>query len=491
MSFFSNKINRNVLSGYIVYIIIGLLNLISIPIFVKIIGIESYSIIGFFIVLQSFVGLFDFGLTTSLIRKISFRKIKAINDFKTGEILFVTFSIISFFIIFFLGEKIFNNFINFQVEGNEKYLIFLFSLSLSLKFQENIYKSPFFGYQKIEEYNYFLVIYNFTRIILTIYLISRFPNKLELFFLTFSLSSSIFIICIKIYIRKKLNFYIQESFKFNKRILIESNAFSTFLFFNSLITVIITQLDKILLANNISNEDFSYFIISNNLAYYILVAVTPIISAIFPRLSELYQENKIEKLKKTLLDVSELIGLFVIPGCVILFFSSNIFLEVFFNENISQNLNYIFKYLIIGYGLNAISLLIYNLYTCTGRVKIFTIFNCIYLIFYLPALIFLLPKYGYSLLICSWLILNSIYVFIMTNIVFNQILNEVRFQWFAVTIIKPFLISIIAVLLSKYLLAGNFNILFSQICIYLSILFLIVLFSDNLKRKFNTFVNVK
>ena len=491
MSFFSNKINRNVLSGYIVYIIIGLLNLISIPIFVKIIGIESYSIIGFFIVLQSFVGLFDFGLTTSLIRKISFRKIKAINDFKTGEILFITFSIISFFIIFFLGEKIFNNFINFQVEGNEKYLIFLFSLSLSLKFQENIYKSPFFGYQKIEEYNYFLVIYNFTRIILTIYLITRFPNKLELFFLTFSLSSSIFIICIKIYIRKKLNFYIQESFKFNKRILIESNAFSTFLFFNSLITVIITQLDKILLANNISNEDFSYFIISNNLAYYILVAVTPIISAIFPRLSELYQENKIEKLKKTLLDVSELIGLFVIPGCVILFFSSNIFLEVFFNENISQNLNYIFKYLIIGYGLNAISLLIYNLYTCTGRVKIFTIFNCIYLIFYLPALIFLLPKYGYSLLICSWLILNSIYVFIMTNIVFNQILNEVRFQWFAVTIIKPFLISIIAVLLSKYLLAGNFNILFSQICIYLSILFLIVLLSDNLKRKFITFVNVK
>ena len=491
MSFFSNKINRNVLSGYIVYIIIGLLNLISIPIFVKIIGIESYSIIGFFIVLQSFVGLFDFGLTTSLIRKISFRKIKAINDFKTGEILFITFSIISFFIIFFLGEKIFNNFINFQVEGNEKYLIFLFSLSLSLKFQENIYKSPFFGYQKIEEYNYFLVIYNFTRIILTIYLITRFPNKLELFFLTFSLSSSIFIICIKIYIRKKLNFYIQESFKFNKRILIESNAFSTFLFFNSLITVIITQLDKILLANNISNEDFSYFIISNNLAYYILVAVTPIISAIFPRLSELYQENKIEKLKKTLLDVSELIGLFVIPGCVILFFSSNIFLEVFFNENISQNLNYIFKYLIIGYGLNAISLLIYNLYTCTGRVKIFTIFNSIYLIFYLPALIFLLPKYGYSLLICSWLILNSIYVFIMTNIVFNQILNEVRFQWFAVTIIKPFLISIIAVLLSKYLLAGNFNILFSQICIYLSILFLIVLLSDNLKRKFITFVNVK
>ena len=80
--------------------------------------------------------------------------------------------------------------------------------------------------------------------------------------------------------------------------MIETNAFSTFIFLNSLITVIITQLDKVLLANNVSKQDFSYFIISNNLAYYILIAVTPITVTLFPKFSQLFQEKKFSELKK-------------------------------------------------------------------------------------------------------------------------------------------------------------------------------------------------
>ena len=102
-------------------------------------------------------------------------------------------------------------------------------MSLSLKFQENIYKAPFFGYQKIEEYNYFYF-YNILRVSITIFLINTFNQKLLVFFVTFSSLSAIYILLLKIFINKKFFFKKKINFVFNRKIMIETNAFSTFIF---------------------------------------------------------------------------------------------------------------------------------------------------------------------------------------------------------------------------------------------------------------------
>ena len=486
-----NKIYRNIFSGYIVYIIIGLINLISIPIYVKIIGVENYSLIGFFIVLQSFIGLFDFGLTPSLIRKISFYKTKSINDFRTAEVIFIFFSILSLFFIFIISENYFFEFFNNDNKTNRKLLLLAFCLSLSLKFQENIYKAPFFGYQKIEEYNYFLVIYNILRVSITIFLINTFNQKLLVFFVTFSSLSAIYILLLKIFINKKFFFKKKINFVFNRKIMIETNAFSTFIFLNSLVTVIITQLDKILLANNVSKQDFSYFIISNNLAYYILIAVTPITVTLFPKFSQLFQEKKFSELKKIFINSSEVVGLFIIPGSIILYLSSEIFLKIFFEEAVYKNLIQIFKFLVIGYALNAISLLTYNLHACSGKIKMYTIFNLIYVIVYVPILIIFLPIYGYKLLLLSWFILNFLYVFLISIFFFNNKFNKIRIEWYISTLFKPFVISISIILILDLLLGEIFNALFLKIFSYLISITFITLFSQNLKHMFSSYIYEK
>ena len=208
--------------------------------------------------------------------------------------------------------------------------------------------------------------------------------------------------------------------------MVETNAFSTFIFLNSVLTVIITQFDKILLANNVTKQDFSFFIISNNIAYYILISVTPITVTLYPKFSQLFQEKKFAELKKIFIDSSEVVGLFIIPGSIILYLSSEIFLKIFFEEAVYKNLIQIFKFLVIGYALNAISLLTYNLHACSGKIKMYTIFNLIYVIVYVPILIIFLPIYGYKLLLLSWFILNFLYVFLIS--ILFLIMNLIKLE---------------------------------------------------------------
>ena len=125
-------------------------------------------------------------------------------ELQKSFLFFFQFSL--FFFIFIISENYFFEFFNNDNKTNRKLLLLAFCLSLSLKFQENIYKAPFFGYQKIEEYNYFLVIYNILRVSITIFLINTFNQKLLVFFVTFSSLSAIYILLLKIFINKKFFF---------------------------------------------------------------------------------------------------------------------------------------------------------------------------------------------------------------------------------------------------------------------------------------------
>ena len=121
----------------------------------------------------------------------------------------------------------------------------------------------------------------------------------------------------------------------------------------------------------------------------------------------------------------------------------------------------------------------------------YTIFNLIYVIVYVPILIIFLPIYGYKLLLLSWFILNFLYVFLISIFVFNNEFNKIRIEWYISTLFKPFVISISIILILDLLLGEIFNALFLKIFSYLISITFITLFSQNLKHMFSSYIYEK
>ncbi len=73
---YSTKIN--VIANFAGSVWIALLSIIFVPYYLDYIGVESYGLIGFFITIQAFIILLDFGLSTTLNRELA--RLSALED---------------------------------------------------------------------------------------------------------------------------------------------------------------------------------------------------------------------------------------------------------------------------------------------------------------------------------------------------------------------------------------------------------------------------
>jgi O-antigen/teichoic acid export membrane protein len=65
----------------------SLLSVVLVPIYLRLLGLEGYGLIGFYITLQAAIGLLDFGLTTSLNRELARRSVDNTDDGDTRDLV--------------------------------------------------------------------------------------------------------------------------------------------------------------------------------------------------------------------------------------------------------------------------------------------------------------------------------------------------------------------------------------------------------------------
>lgn len=82
------SLKKNIIAGYISQFYITTIGIITLPFYIKYMGSETYGLIGFFTMLQSWFNILDFGLTPTIARETA--------KFKAG--ISDTFFIINYFI---------------------------------------------------------------------------------------------------------------------------------------------------------------------------------------------------------------------------------------------------------------------------------------------------------------------------------------------------------------------------------------------------------
>lgn len=392
---------KNILANFIGRFWGLLSNFLFIPLYIKYLGFESYSIISFTLLIAGVMAILDAGLTATLSREFARKDIthqEKIRTFKTLELtyLFVTLVCISFLFLFsgFLASKWLNleSFTPTQVSFFIKIISFDIGFQLLFRF----YSGGLLGLEKQVKANLYQVAWGILRNGLVVLVIIFYPN-LGVFFSWQAISTIIFTLLLKLSLQKELigNY----SFSFSTRI--ETSVFKkvwTFAGGMLLIAIVAafnTQMDKIVITKLLSLKSLGYYTIAISLSQILVVIVSPISIALLPKFTAQYSQEKSNDAALLYSKTSLIVSIFVFGiMCNMAFFAKELIWVWTGSTDIALKASIFLPVVSFSMAMLALATLPYQLAIANGYTKLNNILGISSLIITIPGYFLATKKFG-------------------------------------------------------------------------------------------------
>ena len=434
-----------------------------VPLYIQFLGIESYGLVGFYAILIGFLSLADLGFSATLKRELARVSVSPNSAHKMREILRtyeVLYSLISLFIsiiIWFSAPLIAEYWLTATVmKPNEITLALrLMGICIALQLPAGLFIGGLMGLQRqvlanslnigvgiLRGFGAVLVLWLITPSIFAFFVWQLFSNVLYLLLTRSNLW--------RIISTDKIN----RTATFSWQVLRSTGRFALGMASISLIGVLLTQTDKLVVSKFSTLEVFSYYTIAGSLASLPIILVGALGSAVFPRFTELVALSNQAQMEKIYKTTSEIVGIILIPAGLLLLFFSGEFIFAWTGSNlIADQAKLTASLLLGGQILQSITVVPYNLAIAHGSVRFSQKIGVYSVLIITPLLIFLTMRYGIVGAGMSWLILNILTLPVNLYFLHKQELSNSKMLKDSIRgVIRPLIISLPILLVYKHFL---------------------------------------
>lgn len=352
----NKKIVINIGANFLGKVVTMLSTYLFVPLYLKYLGNELYGVVSFYTTLQNVMLILGMGLTSTLrkefaIEENSYRKCKLL---KAVEYIYFFIMIIIIFLCFMLANTLISKYINigswdFKQIRNA---IGLMGISIAFHLVSNLYSGCLLGAGKHISANIWQAIWAVTRSGCAVLVLIFVNVDIILFFLTQIIVDILYVLILRSEIyswMKKQNIYC-NIFNINDfKILKDIIPYTVGLLGISVVSVINTQLDKILVLNRF---DFATLGVYNTAASFAQIPnsiVTILMVAIYNEFIAAYSSNKVERYQRVYFSYYQKIYLFLISTVIFMFFfAQNILLFWTASPNMAYQSHIVSKILLIG-----------------------------------------------------------------------------------------------------------------------------------------------
>jgi O-antigen/teichoic acid export membrane protein len=453
------SIRRNTVANYTGTLFQALLGVLFIPLYIKYLGIESYGLVGFSVAFSALLRLADLGLSSTLSREFarysllpeSTERMRSL--LKTLQAVYWAVSVVVGIIIIAVAPLIARYWINpgtFDVATVQN-AVTLMGLTAALQGPMSLYTGGIFGLQRHvlgNIINITLAGFRFGGVVLVLALFSSTITTFFAYQLGVALIGSVGTGIILWGILPHSS--IASCFKLSY--LRSLWRFAAGMSVNSVLGLILFQLDKIILIKILPLQVFGYYAVASTAAVAVTYLGGPLFTTFLPRYTQLYAAGNNEDLRSIYRVSCRLNAIIIVPTVIILaLFSKEALLIWTQNPDIADHTHLILSLLVIGYGLNQLAYLPFALQVAAGWVKLAAYTNAVAVVIIVPVLVIATHFYGGVGAASVWIALNSIYVFIYVNLLHGRILKGEARQWYA-GILLPLVLAVGVGLLGRYFL---------------------------------------
>ena len=420
------------------------MGLVFVPVYIKYLGMEAYGLIGVFIMLQAWLSLLDMGMTPTLSREMARYTAGAHTEQSIRDLL-RTLEIICFILAVLLcvGLSLCSTWLSSHWLQTEKITptelaqaINIMGLVIALRFIEGLYKGAIIGLQQQVWLNIASAILATLRSGGAVLVLIWLAPTIEYFFLWQGVVSVLTIVAFIVLTYRHLPS--TQSAQFSLVQLYEVKRFAGGMMVTTLLSLLLMQVDKIVLSRLLSLELFGYYTLAGTLASMLYQLISPITQAYYPRFTELAAQGDTTRLIPLYHQAAQMVSVLIIPATFMLvFFGRNLLLLWTGNVLLTENIAPLLALLAIGTMLNGLMHIPYCLTIAYGWTKFAIYQNIIAVILLIPSVILAAIHYGAIGAAWIWLILNAGYILISVHFLYRRLLPTEKWRWYREDIFIP------------------------------------------------------
>ena len=417
---------KNIIANYIGRFWGIFSNILFIPLYIHFLGIEGYSIISFSLVLAGLMIILDAGMTTTLSKEFASKsnslstKQKLFTSLETIYLLIACFIIILFFVF---SNLIANNWLNIEHITPAKVSNYINILGIGIAFQllSQFYWGGLIGLEQQVKANIYQIGLGVVRNGMVILPLIYWPN-LYVFFIWQTSIMIIYTIIIRRSLVKSIftHFAINDFLKFDRAVIKRVWGFAGGVLLISLVAALNSQMDRVAISKFLPLVSLGYYTLAVSLAQGLLIIISPLGTAIFPRLTALYSENRQNEATELFQNV------FLISNILIFAFASNMIFNAESllwiwtgNTKLAIESAPFIPYLAVGLAVGSLQTIPYYISLANGVTKYNNYLGLISLIITFPGYWLMTKTYGAigaAIVMCSVrIMLTPIYLYIINK----------------------------------------------------------------------------
>ena len=439
-------------------IVTAIVGIIFVPIYVKIIGAESYGLVAFYATLASALAILDLGLSTAISRQVTILHVQKGKEKEMNDLVF-SVEIIYWCIGLFVGILIISlahPIAVYWVKAKDlptpliQKAVTLMGIVFAFQFPSSIYNGVMIGLEKQVPNAIINVIFTTLKAVGVIAVLKLTSPTIECYFLWQVAIIFLLTISLRAFVWKRIKI-INVKAAFSGLQLKTIWKFAAGMTGISLITFFLTEFDKILVSKMVLLEYVGYYNLAFLVAGGINQLISPIQPVIFPKLSALVAQSREADLTALYHKCCRWISIIVFPiGFTLIAFADEILLMWTKNTTLTMNTAPILRICAAGTICNCMMWTPYFYMLAKGNTK-FTIYqNLIAAIILVPLLFWLTKTYGAVGASFVWLIVNSGYILISMPIFYHKFLKGELWKWYKNDLALPLFTAAILVICAKF-----------------------------------------
>lgn len=439
------SLKKNVIANYLGQGWSAIMGLAFLPLYIKYLGVESYGLIGLFAVMQAWLTLLDMGMTPTLNREMA-RYTAGAHTPQSIRNLLLSLEIVCFSIAavialsLWLGSGYIAN--DWLKSGQLSTVtvqeaLSIMALIMALRFCEGIYRGALYGLQKHVLLNAVNALLATMRHGGAVGIVIYISPTIEAFFYWQALLSFASLLCLGIIVHRQMPVSPLAP-KFSRAALAEISQFAIGMTGMSLLAVMSMQVDKVLLSKLLSLEAFGYYMLAVSIAAALNQILSPVTQAIYPRMVELVTHGESDALSALYHRFAQLITVLTAPVTIVIMLFAEPVLYVWSgNAQLASAVAPILAIMILGGFLNGLMHIPHDLQIAHGYTRLIIKAGLYVVIVTIPAIIWVVPRFGAVGAAWIWAGLNAGYVILSIHQLHNHFLPKEKYRWYYADVFLP------------------------------------------------------
>ena len=437
-----------------------LVGIVVMPFYLGHLGAEVYGLIGFYAVLQAWLQLLDVGISPSLVRQIAHHQ-GTLGEgqplprsggwlMRSFELMFLPLALLAGVGVYLASPWISSNWLNAQTLDTATLIhcLTLMGIMVGLRLFATLYKSGLQGLEMhawLNNANVLIATLRYFGGLALVAWISQDPIVFFQFQLGVALIETL-IFAVKAYVYLPAPHALSG---FNWSLVKPIIPFAASISLTSILWIVLTQLDKVLLSEVLLLKEYGYFSLVALLSTGILMLINPLVQTLLPRMTVLMAEHREADMHQLYLAASRFVCTFLFPLAATIAFHSGPLLFAWSGDQEAADWGApILFWYSLGSAILAVSAFQYHLQYAYGQIRLHVWYSLVSAVITVPTMIVAVKWYGAIGAALAWFVLRAVSFALWPQVVHHKVAPGIHGTWLH-DIVRIGLVTFIALLLTE------------------------------------------